>query len=165
MAFFGVTLETIERVWPHPNADRLDLARLVGLGFQFVVARGRHVPGERVVYFPVDALLPAWVVERLGLTGKLAGSARNRVKTITLRGEVSQGLVGDPKALLGEDWAARAWTSEELTARLEVTKYEVPVSFSTAGLLLPLPDGVGVYDIEGADRFPAAAEALLYKPM
>jgi RNA ligase (TIGR02306 family) len=165
MAFFGVTLETLSRVEPHPNADRLDLARVVGLEFQFVVGRGRHVPGERVVYFPVDAVLAPWVLERLGLVGRLAGSAKNRVKTVTLRGEISQGLVGDPATLLGEGWQGRAWPPDELTAHLGVTKYEAPVTFSTAGVLHPLPDGVGVYDIDGADRFPAAAEALMDQPV
>ena len=165
MAFFGVTLEMLEHVWPHPGADRLDLARLAGLAFQFVVGRGQHAPGERVLYFPVDALLPPSVAERLGVAGRLAGGAKNRVKTITLRGEISQGLVGRPEALLGPDWDQRSWTPEELTAHLGVTKYEPPVSFSTAGLLHPLPDGVGVYDLDGADRFPAAVEALLDQPV
>lgn len=161
MAFFAVTLETLEQVWAHPNADRLELARVRGMEFQFVVGKGQHTPGERVVYFPVDALLPEWVLERLGLVGKLAGAAKNRVKTITLRGEISQGLVGRPEALLGEGWGDRAWSPEQLTAHLGVTKYEPPVTFSTAGVLHPLPAGVGVYDIDGADRFPEAAAALL----
>jgi RNA ligase (TIGR02306 family) len=165
MAFFGVTLETLERVWPHPNADRLDLARFCGLEFQFVVGRGRHAPGERLVYFPIDALLPEHVIAALGLTGRLAGSAKNRVKTVNLRGEISQGLVGAPADLLGPDWEHEEWTPERLTAHLGVTKYEPPVSFSTAGVLHPLPAGVGVYDIDGADRYPGVAEALQDLPV
>jgi len=35
MAFFGVTIETIEFVKAHPNADRLDICKLKGVDFQF----------------------------------------------------------------------------------------------------------------------------------
>jgi hypothetical protein len=45
-------------------------------------------------------LLPEPLIETLGLQGKLAGSAQNRIKTIKLRGEISQGVVADPAKLL-----------------------------------------------------------------
>ncbi len=40
-------------------------------------------------------------------------------------------------------------------------KYEPPVLFGREGRLLPLPPDVPVYDIEGADRFPAVLAELL----
>ncbi len=94
MSFFGVSVETIASVRTHPGADRLDLCTLEGMSFQVVVKRGEFNPGDRVVYFPVDALLPEDLLRRIGLEGRLAGARKNRVKTISLRGEISQGLVG-----------------------------------------------------------------------
>jgi hypothetical protein len=41
MSEFAVSIERIDRVWHHPNADRLDLATLAGKGWQVVVGRGQ----------------------------------------------------------------------------------------------------------------------------
>lgn len=94
MAFFGVTIEKIDKVWKHPNADALDLASLEGITFQFVVGKDSMKPGDKVVYFPVDSLLPEEVKAVLPevIVSKLSGKDRNRIKTNRLRGEISQGL-------------------------------------------------------------------------
>lgn len=163
MSFFGVTIEEIETVSPHPNADRLELATMKGLGFYFVVGKGLYRPGTTVLYFPVDSLLPDPVAEKLGVKGKLAGSNKNRVKTIKLRGEISQGLTG-PLDLLPPDMIERN-SSEEITSYLGVTKYEPPVVYTASGKLLPLPDGYPVYDIEGCDRNKDIVDLLMDVPV
>ena len=161
MAFFGVTLETIDKVWKHPDADRLDLAKVVGMDFQFVVGKDSYHSGDKVLYFPIDSLLPPFVVEALGLVGRLAGKKHDRVKTVRLRGEISQGLVCRPETVLGEAWQHFDLSPWALTTRLGVTKYDPPPEYTPAGILLPLPDGVGVYDIEGADRYTDVVEVLM----
>lgn len=98
MATFAVETLKLTSVYPHPNADALELA-VVGpadVGFHVVVPKGRYKEGEVVAYIPEAAILPDWLIADLGLEGKLAGSAKNRVKCIRLRGEVSQGLVWVP---------------------------------------------------------------------
>ena len=168
MAFFGVTRETIEKVWPHPNADRLDLATLAGVAFQFVVARNSFAAGERVVYFPVDSVLPAAVTDALGVTGKLAGKNKDRLKTVRLRGEISQGLVGPLSLLDGLDLPmdlSPADEAERIAAGLGVVKYDPPPVMSKGALLRPLPAGLSVYDIEGFERFADAAELLMDRPV
>lgn len=159
MSLFKVSVERLERVMPHPNADRLEIASCAGMSFQFVVLKGKHEVGDEVLYFPIDALLPLTTVETLGLTGRLTGQEQNRIKTAKLRGEISQGLVEFPEKLLGPSW--REIPADELTERLGVTKYEAEPISCQNGTLLPLPDGVSVYDIEGADRFPEVIEELL----
>ncbi|HEU4538843.1 MAG TPA: RNA ligase (ATP) [Polyangiaceae bacterium] len=159
MSIFAVTVEQIREVWPHPNADRLELARLASMSFQFVIAKGAYRPGDAVVYFPIDSVLPAPLVERLGLVGKLAGASKDRVKTVRLRGEISQGVVASLD-LLPAGEAAPA-PGDDLTARLGVTKYEPPPVTTEGGELVPLPQLVSVYDIEGAERFQALLEAHL----
>jgi len=161
MAFFGVTLETLEKVWAHPNADRLELAKCEGMDFQFVVGKGSHTSGDRVLYFPVDSVLPVDVMEKLGLVGKLSGQGRNRVKTVTLRNEISQGLVADPVQFLWDGFNPEEWDTEKLTEFFRVTKYEPPVLLTMQGRLVSLPEGVEMYDIEGADRYVAVAESLM----
>lgn len=99
MSEFGVFLNEIEDVSSHPNADKLELATLKDKAFQFVVLKGKHKPGDIVLYFMVESLLPENVIQALGLTGRLSGSAKNRVKTVRLRGEYSQGIVEFPAVL------------------------------------------------------------------
>jgi RNA ligase (TIGR02306 family) len=174
MAFFGVTIETIEKVYPHPNADRLELAKLDGMEFQFVIPKGVYTSGEEVIYFPIDSLLPDWVSEKMGLLGKLSGSKKNRVKTVRLRDEISQGIVGKLD-MLGEDVEKpdpteidEPFTTEQLTQYFGVEKYEPPVQFSMMGgnqtKLTTLPEDLTIYDIEGAERYKHLVEALMTRP-
>src|SRR5262249_36585692 len=79
MSTFAVSIERIASVWAHNNADRLEMARLTSMSYQFVIAKGSFKAGDRVVYFPIDSLLPEPLITVLGLTGKLAGQAANRV--------------------------------------------------------------------------------------
>ncbi len=178
MSFFGVTVRTIEKVWNHPNADRLGLAQVEGSSFQFVVGRNDYMVGDKVLYFPVDSVLPAPLIARFGLTGKLSGKEKNRIKTVKLRGEISQGLVGRPQTVFGDDpinilernafatktisiQEALELTPEHLTNLLGVTKYEPPPIFTNSGNLVPMPDGVSTYDIEGADNYPHIVNMLM----
>lgn len=160
MATFAVTLERIGRTEPIPGADRIEVAVLEGMDFQFVVPRGRYRPGDTVLYFPVDSLLPPALIERLGLSGRLAGRDQDRVKTIRLRGQISQGVVADPEVVPGglTDPAA-------ITAALGVRKYEPPEQVTNDAILTRLPEGQSAYDIEGADRYVHVAALLMDQPV
>ena len=117
------------RIEPHPNADRLELAA-VG-GFRSVVVKGSFLDGDLAAYIPEGAVCPDWLIEELGLEGKLAGSKRNRVKAVKLRGALSQGLVyplSDGK-IRGQSVAE----GDDVTALLELVKYEPPVPIAMQG--------------------------------
>lgn len=159
MAFFGVTVEEIETVWSHPNADRLQLAKMKGLAFQFVVMKDQYLSGDKVIYFPIDSLLPSELSLKLGVNGKLSGKDKNRVKTIRLRNEISQGLVIPVLDVIPE--AMIKSTPEEITSYLGVEKYEQPVNVVQDGILKELPPGLSVYDIEGADRFQYVVDLMM----
>lgn len=75
----------------HPNADALELAR-VG-DYVSIVQKGAFKTGDLGVYIPEQAVLEDWLIATLGLEGRLAGKAKNRVKAIRLRGIFSQGLI------------------------------------------------------------------------
>jgi RNA ligase (TIGR02306 family) len=158
MAFFGVTIETISEVNPHPNADRLDICKLDGVDFQFVTGKGLRNQGDKVLYFPLDALLPLDVADAMELGGKLAGKDKNRVKSIKLRGEISQGVIGDLDML---DAMENEKTTENITEFLGVEKWEPEPIMSSSGNLLPLPDGCSKYDIEGCERYGLVLTELM----
>lgn len=160
MSTFAVTIETIATVRPIPDAERIELATLAGMDYQFVIGKGQYAPGARVLYFPVDSLLPLELAERIGVAGKLAGKDKDRVKTLRLRGQISQGLVTD-LALLPPGLSDPA----QITAALGVRKYEPPEILVADAVLTRLPEGQSRYDIESADRYVALAEALMDQPV
>lgn len=161
MAFFGVTIETIDSVGQIPNADRIQVAKLQGKDFQFVIGKDTFKPGDRCLYFPVDSVLPDPLIAKMGLTGKLSGKQKNRIKTVKLRGQISQGIVAGVDVLPEE--AKTLVDPDALTQALGVTKYEPPENVCNDGILKPLPDGLSMYDIEGADRYSEVAALLMDK--
>jgi len=162
MSIFSVTIERLAKIWEHPNADRLELAQLASMTYQFVIGKGDYKVGDLVVYFPIDSVLPPPVVTALNLAGKLAGSDKNRVKTIKLRGVISQGVVASPQVVL-PDWndGAAYVEGQDVTELLGVTKYEPPLLIGSEGELGRMPPLVSVYDIEGAERFVGEADHYL----
>jgi RNA ligase (TIGR02306 family) len=157
MSLFEVAAREIDTVAVHPNADRLELATVKGLTFQFVVPKGSLKSGDHVVYFPIDSILPDALATKMGVKNYLAGKLKDRVKTAKLRGCISQGIVTTPDIA--------GLTSPEINKDykdvLGVTKYDPPVVPCHAGNLLPLPSGVSSYDIEGADNFPDVVDLLM----
>ncbi|MEV6069000.1 RNA ligase (ATP) [Nocardia sp. NPDC052001] len=151
MSTLKVTVERLV-VHPHPNADRLELAQ-VGL-YRAVVAKGQFATGDYALYIPEQAVLPDALIEELGLTGKLAGGARNRVKIVRLRGEVSQGIVC-LLALIGEvDLAAAAAAGTDFAELLGVTKWAPPVPVSMSGQIESAPELIRWIDVENIARYP-----------
>ncbi|MQY12441.1 hypothetical protein SRB5_25750 [Streptomyces sp. RB5] len=136
----------------HPNADALELAQ-VGL-YRAVVAKGAFRTGDFAVYIPEQSVLPDALIDELGLTGRLAGSAHNRVKAIRLRGELSQGLVCVPKSLAGVDLARAAGDEEDFAERLGIVKWVPPVPVSMSGDVESAPDLLPWIDIEHLQRYP-----------
>lgn len=144
MAEFKVLVERLV-IEEHPNADRLELAR-VG-DYQSIVLKDQFETGALAAYIPEAALVPEEILEELGLKGRLAGSQANRVKAIRLRGVLSQGIVYPAK----EGWRE----GDDVTDILGITKYEPPVPTSMNGEVY----GAGYerclkYDIENFKRYP-----------
>ncbi|MFM9612375.1 RNA ligase (ATP) [Streptomyces sp. V2] len=151
MSTLRVTAEVLT-VHEHPNADALELAQ-VGL-YRAVVAKGAYRTGDFAVYIPEQAVLPAGLIEELGLTGRLAGGKADRVKAVRLRGELSQGIVCRPRALAGVDLARAAAEGADFSAALGITKWVPPIPPTMSGDVEPAPDLVPWVDIENIQRYP-----------
>ncbi|MFG3051950.1 RNA ligase (ATP) [Kitasatospora sp. NPDC048239] len=155
MSTLRVTAERLT-ILAHPNADALELAQ-VGL-YRAVVAKGVYRTGDHAVYIPEQAVLPAALIEELGLTGRLAGSGSDRVRAVRLRGELSQGIVCRPGALAGADLASAAERGEDFAELLGVTKWQPPIPTSMSGDVERAPDLLPWVDIENLKRFPDVFE-------
>jgi len=165
---FKVTVEKLSKVYIHPNAEKLELAQVEGMSFQFCVRKDEYKANDLVVYCPVDSLLPQTLIEFLGIGNMLSGKDKNRVKTIKLRGSISQGFVVkittiaeylNKMMIVAPEGVSIVGT--DLTTVLGVTKYEPPEVPCHAGRLVPLPAGISHYDIEGCQRYPAVVEELM----
>jgi RNA ligase (TIGR02306 family) len=162
MSTFVVAVRKIAKVLPHGNADKLELAEVEGLAYQFVIPKGSAAPGDDVLYIPIDSVLPDELSLKLGVKNYLVGKDKNRVKTAKLRGAISQGIVARP-SVVRAGWAYELGV--DYKDLLGIAKYDPPPVPCQAGLLKPLPPGVSAYDIESADNFVDAASQLMDLPV
>jgi len=160
---WNVTVEQIEFVRPHENADNLEIIRLKGLNYTLISGKGIHAEGDLCVFFPVDSILPEWILEEMGLVGKLSGPDKNRVKTIQLRKKVSQGLVGPLSLLDGRmDYiTSHVQRGDVVTEVLGCVKYDPPEPVMKGGRLIKLPENVSYYDLDNAQRHSDVVDMYL----
>lgn len=89
-----VTIRKIDSIDPIPDADAIEVATLDG--WKAVVKKGSFNVGENVFYFEVDSVLPLkdqFEFLRKGCYVKNDFVEGFRLKTVRLRGQISQGLV------------------------------------------------------------------------
>ena len=158
MSRFEVPVARVRAVEPIPNADRIELA-VIG-DYRSVVPKGKVVQGDLVAYLPEAALVPDWIIDHLGLQGKLAGPERNRIKAIKLRSTVSQGIVltvtreAERACLATPDGMLPVEEGMDLAGPLGIRKYEPPVPTHMAGEVTALFGRVVPYDIENLKKYP-----------
>lgn len=89
-----VTVKQVTEIRPIPDADAIECA-IIGGGWPVVVKKGEFKVGDSGVYFEIDSFLPA-EDERFAflLPRKSTFEDREgiRIKTMKLRGQISQGL-------------------------------------------------------------------------
>jgi RNA ligase (TIGR02306 family) len=133
----------IDKVLPHPNADLLELAHIKG--WQCVVPKGKYSAGARVVYVPIDAMIPLDLSERLGITKYLSNG---RVRCAKLRGEPSFGVIMEPDDPSWPDGA-------DVREHYGITKYLPPLRPSAGDAEVLHPLFVSYTDVENLRNFPA----------
>lgn len=150
------------KIEEHPNADAIELA-VIG-EYRSIVRKGQFKTGDLGVYIPEAAIVPAWILDKLGLTGKLAGKEHNRVKAIKLRGILSQGLIY-PVNKENEEMSIDTITLEDgsllgvyegdvVTEKLGIVKYEPPIPTHMGGEVFNAFGCTIKYDIENWKKFP-----------
>lgn len=117
------TKRVVRELVPIAGADRIELARIDG--WQCVVKKGEFTVGSEGCYFEIDSMLPA-TDPRFAFLAKGKAVPFARIKTVRLKGTLSQGLL-IPASSLTLDEVARVNAGEELTTVLGVQKYEPPL--------------------------------------
>jgi len=125
------SIRIVSELRPIPGADLIELA--IVDGWQCVVKKGEFSPGDRCAYLEIDSVLPvrpeyeflrkachrraSWLPDGEGF----------RIKTVKLRGQISQGLALPVGALDSLDAAAAA-EGDDITEALGVVLWDPPLN-------------------------------------
>lgn len=123
-------LASIQRILslnPIPEADNIEVATI--LGWHVVVQKGLYKVGDLVVYVEVDSILPEKPEFEFMRPRKF------KVKTVKLRGQISQGIVF-PLSILPLYSGKQSDYREDadVTEALEITKYEPELPANMRGM-------------------------------
>jgi RNA ligase (TIGR02306 family) len=121
------SIQTIQNIRKHPNADSLEIANV--LGWQVIVKKDIHRDGDKVVFITIDTIVPRCQWSEFLVDGKSPDKPL-RVKNIKLRGEYSSGLVIPLEEFSSLFTAVEV--GENVTDLLGIKKYikELPVNLS-----------------------------------
>lgn len=127
------TIRKIDELNPIEGADAIECA-IVG-GWKVVVKKNEFKVGDLAIYCEIDSWIPTELAPFLS-KGKepreFEGVKGERLRTIRLRGQISQGLllqpsiIGNPLRVFQED--------EDLTETLNIKKWEKPINAQLAGV-------------------------------
>lgn len=139
------TLRNISDVRPIEGADAIEL--VIVDGWQVVAKKGDFSPGDLCVYFEVDSVLPIkpeyeflrkgcyvkkdWIAKQYPATHPTGEGFR--LKTIKLRGQISQGLVTKLPHEVSMHILANIEADNDLTEFMGVIKWDPPVPTQLAG--------------------------------
>ena len=131
------TIRKIKEINPIEGADAIELA--VVDGWQVVVAKNvGHQVGDLVVYCEIDSFLPIepeFEFLRKSSYKKMGDQEGFRLKTIKLRGQISQGLILPYSVIPIAQFATAADLPEgmDVSEMLGIVKYEPPIPAQLAG--------------------------------
>lgn len=127
------------QIEPHPNADRLDVARI--FGFTCCVAKDQFQDGQLAAYIQPDSVVDSTRPEFEFLAG------HERIKVKRLRGVVSMGLLMPAPDGFSE--------GDDAAEYFGVTHYEPPIPGERCGEVEGGPVGIYApkYDVESMYRY------------
>ena len=127
------TIRKIDALRPIEGADAIECA-IVG-GWTCVVKKGEYVAGDLAVYCEIDSFIPTAIAPFLTKPGHYAktfeGVEGERLRTVKLRGQLSQGLLLPMHVLT--NYGADLFEGYDVSEVLGITKYEAPIPAELAG--------------------------------
>src|SRR3972149_1098918 len=80
------SMQKINKVFPIGGADRIEGVEV--LGWKCVVRKGQFKEGDLCIYIEIDTIIPKYL-----LTDNLEDKEEIRLKTVKMKGQISQGLI------------------------------------------------------------------------
>jgi hypothetical protein len=141
----------IDHITPHPDADRMEVARIKG--WDVCIGKGHFKPGDKCVYFPPDCVLPTALADRLGITKYLTPNKTDgvvtggRVRVANLRGFKSYGTIMPCE---NAEWEV----GTDVAEHYGITKWEPPLECQDGDAERPHPAFHRYFDMENIRNFP-----------
>lgn len=162
------TIRKIDALTPIEGADKIEVAT-VG-GWKVVCQKGLYNVGDLAVYFEIDSWLPHTLAPFLTKAGQypkvFEGVEGERLKTIRLRGQLSQGLLM-PLEEACKNIESELFEGLDVTVPLGVLKWEKAIPAQLAGqvkgnfpTLIPKTDQERVQNL--VKEVNAAKESMLW---
>jgi len=133
------SIQVVADLQPIEGADLIEVATINA--WKLVVKKGEFKIGDKAIYFEIDSLLPVreeFEFLRKSSFKKMNGKEGFRLKTIKLRGQVSQGLIlplSYLKGLIDNGVYNTLQVGDDITETLGVWKYEMPIPAQLAGIM------------------------------
>lgn len=127
------SVQVISDLQPIPEADLIEVATVKG--WKLVVKKGEYAIGDRAIYCEIDSFLPIreeFEFLRKSSFKKMGEQEGFRLRTIKLKGQVSQGLLLPLSTLPHPDSLNEG---DDVTDVLGVFKYEPPIPAQLAGVM------------------------------
>ena len=130
------TIRRIDGINEIPNADAIEVAT-VG-GWKVVVKKGDFAPGDLAVYCEIDSFIPTTIAPFLTKPDQypkvFEGVQGERLRTVRLRGQLSQGLLMPMSVMTDNGVIAQILKEDEdVSQALGIVKYEAPIPACLAG--------------------------------
>jgi RNA ligase (TIGR02306 family) len=146
----------IVEIQPIPGADAIVVATVKG--WKVVVKVNEYKVGDLAVYYEIDSFLPIrpqFEFLRKSSYKRMGSSEGFRLKTIRLRGQISQGLLTPiPEGI------SNPKEGDDLTEALDIVKYEPPIPAQLAGKIkgtfpsfIPKTDEIRIQNFESEVGF------------
>jgi RNA ligase (TIGR02306 family) len=135
------TIRKVSEVNPIPGADKIDVYTVDG--WKVVDSKGKYTVGEKVVFCEIDSWIPHDLAPFLTRAGKepaeFNGVKGQRLRTVRLRGQISQGLLL-PFSILnvtenGVTYESLADEGCDVTEVLKIQKWEKPIPSNMQGIM------------------------------
>jgi RNA ligase (TIGR02306 family) len=148
-------------IQPIPGADAIVVATVKG--WKVVVKVNEYKVGDLAVYYEIDSFLPIrpqFEFLRKSSFKRMGSSEGFRLKTIRLRGQISQGLLTPiPEGI------SNPKEGDDLTEALGIVKYEPPIPAQLAGKIkgtfpsfIPKTDEIRIQNFESEVGFSPVGE-------
>ena len=150
-------------IQPIVGADAIVVATVKG--WKVVVKKDEYKVGDLAVYYEIDSFLPIrpqFEFLRKSSFKRMGSSEGFRLKTIRLRGQISQGLLTPiPEGIINPK------EGDDLTEALDIVKYEPPIPAQLAGKIkgtfpsfIPKTDEIRIQNFENEVGFSPVGERV-----
>jgi RNA ligase (TIGR02306 family) len=144
----AVEIVTIERIEPHPKADRLEIAHI--WGWRSAVRIGSFRAGDRAIFIPPDFEVPLNDPQFEFLRPQYSGQHYGRIRTRRYLDVISQGLVIEVP-----DRLAHLPVGTNVMDDLRIIRYDPPSTLSETVTFIRGPHMVYApkFDVESYERY------------